>query len=92
MRLIQTTTFELAEFFDSDIPRYAILSHCWGNDEVSLQDFRSGSKQNSSGYAKIIECCRLARQRGLSWAWVDTCQEYDLRGHRAMLTIAITSV
>jgi hypothetical protein len=73
MRLINTTSLDLSEFFDSDIPRYAILSHCWGKDEVALQDYKNGTKKESSGCTKIIDCCRLARQRGLSWAWVDTC-------------------
>ncbi|KAK4159239.1 heterokaryon incompatibility protein-domain-containing protein [Cladorrhinum sp. PSN259] len=40
MRLIKAPTLEFEEFFDSDTPRYAILSHTWGHEEVSLADAR----------------------------------------------------
>lgn len=39
MRLINTITYQLREFFDTQRPQYAILSHTWGDDEVSYLDF-----------------------------------------------------
>lgn len=45
MRLINATTFELKEFFDADLPPYAILSHRWGEHEVSYQDWLYVTKQ-----------------------------------------------
>ncbi|TEY66937.1 hypothetical protein BOTCAL_0130g00120 [Botryotinia calthae] len=39
MRLINTTTYEFSEFHGDDIPKYAILSHTWENDEVSFQEW-----------------------------------------------------
>ncbi|KAI0428999.1 HET-domain-containing protein [Xylaria sp. FL1042] len=38
MRLINTTTLELEDCLEI-IPEYAILSHTWGDEEVSLQDW-----------------------------------------------------
>lgn len=38
MRLIKTRTGSLEEFFDTQRPAYAILSHTWGNDELSYFD------------------------------------------------------
>lgn len=38
MRLINTSTGRLEEFFDSQRPPYAILSHTWGNEELSYLD------------------------------------------------------
>jgi hypothetical protein len=38
MRLIDTRTIELRWFNDNEIPKYAILSHTWGSDEVSYQE------------------------------------------------------
>ena len=38
MRLINTTTFVLQEFFENEIPSYAILSHTRGLEEVTYQD------------------------------------------------------
>jgi hypothetical protein len=74
MRLIHTTRFEPREFFDSEIPEYAILSHCWvSGDEISYQDLLEGAGRDAMGWRKIEECCRLARNKSLEWAWIDTC-------------------
>jgi hypothetical protein len=73
MRLINTTTFELKDF-GAAAPLYAILSHTWGEEEVTFQDMADldGARQKK-GFAKIEQCCRRARRDSLSWAWVDTC-------------------
>ena len=73
MRLLNTKSFEFEEFFDSQIPKYAILSHRWGSEEVSFQEFRKGKKKDSQGYNKIRRCCAVADRRGLDWVWIDTC-------------------
>jgi hypothetical protein len=39
MRLINTLTGKFEEFFDSQRPKYAILSHTWGKEELSYLDF-----------------------------------------------------
>jgi hypothetical protein len=75
MRLLNSQTSELKEFVSS-IPPYAILSHTWGEDEVSLQDLKgriSGSAKSKAGYEKIEERCKLASADGLKYAWIDTC-------------------
>ncbi|CAI6332303.1 unnamed protein product [Periconia digitata] len=38
MRLIDVDTIELKSFSEQTVPRYAILSHTWGPDEVSYQE------------------------------------------------------
>lgn len=73
MRLINTTTLEFREFFDHDIPKYAILSHRWGSDEASFQDFERGVQQSREGFAKIRQCCNLALKHCNEWAWIDMC-------------------
>ena len=73
MRLIHTKKLELCEFFDSKIPDYAILSHCWGDGEVSFQQFNNRPRKDGPGLKKIMDCCKLARDYGLEWAWVDCC-------------------
>ena len=60
MRLLHTTRLEFEEFYDDQIPRYAILSHRWGRDEVSYQDFLAGRKRDGAGDKKILVCCRYA--------------------------------
>ena len=76
MRLLQFSTgsgFSLAEFFESDIPKYAILSHRWGPEEVTLADLKNSNGKNMAGYGKIQFCGEQARRDGLEYFWVDTC-------------------
>src|SRR5450756_1783945 len=75
MRLLNTTTLKLEEFWDTDaMPRYAILSHTWEKQEVSFQaiaDLRFASQL--TGFWKVDACCRQALADGYYWAWIDTC-------------------
>lgn len=73
MRLINSWTLELEDFSLKEIPPYAILSHTWGDDEVSFQDVFLPNLFGKKGYSKIERTCQLARERGLQFAWVDTC-------------------
>ncbi|KAL6401311.1 Vegetative incompatibility protein HET-E-1 [Ilyonectria robusta] len=73
MRLINAATVQLEEFYGDAIPEYAILSHRWLDEEVSLQDLQSGAGTSKAGYRKIQLCCEQAVRDGLSYAWVDTC-------------------
>ncbi len=82
MRLINTTTFTLTEFHNpASTPPYAILSHTWSEDaadEVTFQQFTTIphatlAQTQHLGFAKIQQTCRLALDKGLDWAWVDTC-------------------
>ncbi|UKZ74702.1 hypothetical protein TrVFT333_002372 [Trichoderma virens FT-333] len=73
MRLLNTATLGLEEFFGDDNPPYAILSHRWLNEEVSFQDIQNGTAAKKAGYYKIKQCCEQAVKDGLKFAWVDTC-------------------
>ena len=76
MWLIDTNTLQLQFFLNTDDVKYAILSHRWQEDEVTLDEFRDQTPEirAKKGYDKIAMCCRRARLiDGLSWAWVDTC-------------------
>jgi hypothetical protein len=43
MRLLDTSTFELREFHGKNIPVYAVLSHRWEDEEVTLPHLQDGS-------------------------------------------------
>ncbi|KAI0897565.1 HET-domain-containing protein [Annulohypoxylon nitens] len=73
MRLLNAESITLHEFQGSKIPKYAILSHTWGDDEVSFQDLQAGKGPGKEGYKKIVFTCRQALLHGLEWVWVDTC-------------------
>ncbi|KIM50893.1 hypothetical protein SCLCIDRAFT_749189 [Scleroderma citrinum Foug A] len=64
--------------------KYATLSHCWGPPEQELQfkemkkliimdERRRNEIRKRSGYKKILDTCKQARQDQLDWVWVDTC-------------------
>lgn len=54
--------------------RYAILSHTWGDEEVTFQEMQSGDPPTwKEGYRKIVGTCKLALESGIRYAWVDTC-------------------
>ncbi len=75
MRLLTTDTIGLQEFPDDATPRYAILSHTWGDEEVSLQDMQ-GDRQaiaHKKGYEKIVHCCEFSKGEGFDYVWIDTC-------------------
>lgn len=74
MRLLHSETIVLNEFHGDNIPLYAILSHTWGENEVSLQDMKEQSvAQQKAGYTKIQYCCAQAAKDKIEWVWVDTC-------------------
>ncbi|KAL5313471.1 hypothetical protein ACEPPN_019204 [Leptodophora sp. 'Broadleaf-Isolate-01'] len=76
MRLLQSDgdgNPSLTEFFEDDIPEYAILSHRWEAEEATFKDLRNRTGTNKAGYKKIRFCGEQARRDGLKYFWVDTC-------------------
>jgi hypothetical protein len=76
MRLLQCDNngdLSLTEFFESAIPKYAILSHRWGSEEATFKDLADGTSKNKAGYGKIQFCGEQARRDKLHYFWVDTC-------------------
>jgi len=72
MWLLDTATLKL-RYFITTIPDYVILSHTWGEDEVSFDDIAQPYAKDMAGYSKISRCCAQAVEAGFEWAWVDTC-------------------
>ncbi|KAL9618563.1 MAG: hypothetical protein Q9160_006747 [Pyrenula sp. 1 TL-2023] len=75
MRLINTSTLELEQYYERNVPKYAILSHTWGNEELSLQDMQQINPhvENLAGFKKVKACCQLALAEGYRYIWIDTC-------------------
>ncbi|KAI4943497.1 hypothetical protein J4E91_009407 [Alternaria rosae] len=73
MRLLDARTLELKTFVHI-IPPYAILSHCWTDEEVVFSDLADlGQARKKKGFAKIQKTCELAVADGFDYFWVDTC-------------------
>jgi len=73
MRLLNTTKFKLEEFEGNNIPLYAILSHTWGENEITFQDFRGSDIEKEGEYKKIRNTCSIAADHGFHYVWIDTC-------------------
>ncbi|KAK5659664.1 hypothetical protein OQA88_872 [Cercophora sp. LCS_1] len=86
MRLLDARNLELVDVRDDDVPPYAILSHTWEDDEVTLQEVRrmrgklpqalNKQKQQiaeKKGFIKIKRAAAKAVHRGFNFIWIDTC-------------------
>ncbi|KAI1873054.1 uncharacterized protein JN550_003307 [Neoarthrinium moseri] len=62
----------LEEFNGQNIPRYAILSHTWEDEEVTLADYVQGQSTKQE-WSKIHKSCKLAAKHNLEFVWIDTC-------------------
>lgn len=59
MRLLNVFTGKLEEYFGSAIPKYAILSHTWGRDEVTFSDIQNvgnGAQATDTGSSGMETC------------------------------------
>ncbi|KAH7145549.1 heterokaryon incompatibility protein-domain-containing protein [Dactylonectria estremocensis] len=75
MRLLNIHTLKLENFL-GDVPPYAILSHTWGNGEVTLQDMDRSDLAQKPGWTKIVGFCKAVVKffpEPLEYVWVDTC-------------------
>lgn len=73
MRLLHTLTYDVKVFFNN-LPLYAILSHTWGDEEVTFQDITVAHKRGSlKGWSKVVNACRRAAADGWEYIWIDTC-------------------
>ncbi|KAK4460442.1 ankyrin repeat-containing domain protein [Cladorrhinum samala] len=77
MRLLRTDLsdgrLELQEFAGDCREKYAILSHVWGESELTIQDVQASVGQTKKGYSKVINCCSRAKSDGFDYVWIDTC-------------------
>ncbi|KAH7926856.1 HET-domain-containing protein [Leucogyrophana mollusca] len=71
MRLLNTRTLILEE--PQHGPEYAILSHVWGDNEVTFRDISRPHAIRMKGYAKIEHSCAQALADGYEYIWIDTC-------------------
>ncbi|KAF8846564.1 HET-domain-containing protein [Acephala macrosclerotiorum] len=86
MRLLDAKRLELVDVRDDEVPPYAILSHTWGDEEITLQELRHMKSRmpqpldkrkrtivDKKGFVKVRDAAALAVKRGFSYLWVDTC-------------------
>src|ERR1700753_1646633 len=84
MRLINTGTLHMHQFFHGTIPGYAILSHTWFDDEVTFQEWRQVEDnknkrpkssesvkeiERKAGYRKVVEFCTTCSRHPYNLEW-----------------------
>ncbi|KAK2590833.1 hypothetical protein QQS21_011470 [Conoideocrella luteorostrata] len=74
MRLIDIRTLQITQH-QGGPPPYAILSHVWGHDEITLQEFNLPAARLKLGWRKIVNFCDAVTKRlpHISHVWIDTC-------------------
>lgn len=76
MWLINCSNYRL-EPNDLESPQsrpYWILSHTWGDDEVTFQDMQRLPRASmKKGFRKIRSMCKLALDSEMEYVWIDTC-------------------
>ncbi|KAF4920974.1 Vegetative incompatibility protein HET-E-1 [Colletotrichum viniferum] len=75
INITDTQALHLEPFLGDPPAQYAILSHTWGDDEVTFDKFNAMTFdiRNSAGFVKILNAALLARRHGFVYLWVDTC-------------------
>ncbi|KAK3319270.1 heterokaryon incompatibility protein-domain-containing protein [Apodospora peruviana] len=77
MRLLNVQTLQLELFADPVQVPYAILSHTWGDSEISFQDISQLTDnlplRETAAFAKIQNACNMTISHGLEYIWIDTC-------------------
>lgn len=84
MRILDTTTFELASNSLSILKQesYAIFSHRWNGSEITFKELGAHidtlraagtTPLESPEQEKIRGACQIARAKGIRWIWIDIC-------------------
>lgn len=73
MYLLHTTELQLHHVIDHRSQEYGILSHTWGEEEVSFHDISSQYRSLLKGFQKIQKACELASLDNCQYIWIDTC-------------------
>ncbi|KAL4066189.1 hypothetical protein J3A83DRAFT_367071 [Scleroderma citrinum] len=72
---LATKVLERFRVYEESSLEYAILSHCWQDNEVGFEAMSNLTKdalQTHSG-EKVVRSCIEARKQGLKWLWIDSC-------------------
>lgn len=76
MRLLNVQTLKITEFQDEKaLPKYAIASHRWEQEEATFEDVQEGRNKSSARYRKVEAFAQYVRKNvaSVDWLWIDTC-------------------
>lgn len=72
MRLLRVSSVTFEEYFEPNIPPYAILSHRWEDDEILYGDILARKFTHKKAYEKFKYTCDQAVKEKLESIWIDT--------------------
>jgi Heterokaryon incompatibility protein (HET) len=55
MKLINVYTLDIEEHFDDSVPEYAILSHTWGQEEMSLREWTMLTQSRKFNHGRLSD-------------------------------------
>jgi hypothetical protein len=80
MRLLNTKSLRLDYFQGEKIPKYAILSHTWEEEEILFEDLDPAKNPVEGQLAttkrardKFLGSVAMARGDGHDYIWIDSC-------------------
>ncbi len=80
MRLLNTKTLRLELFLGENIPKYAILSHTWGEAEILFEDLNPAKNPIEGQLAttkltlnKLLGAAAKASSDEYDYIWIDNC-------------------
>src|SRR5271156_1088891 len=73
VEVLDTAKVKVRRFEDDEIPLYAIISHTWDENEITLQDMVGAHAKEKDGYEKVKKSCSVAAADGFKYVWMDTC-------------------
>ncbi|KAL8658327.1 MAG: hypothetical protein Q9202_007585 [Teloschistes flavicans] len=73
MYLLHTTELRLYRVVDHRDHAYGILSHTWGEEEVTFDDIQRQHRHSLKGFLKVQKACELAASDGCHFIWIDSC-------------------
>jgi hypothetical protein len=78
MRLVNTNTLQL-EWFPGGVPQYGILSHTWGDEEVTLQEWQATLQdwQASDKQHQLVPLLSKIQHAPLAQDWLESLSPKD---------------
>lgn len=91
MRLINTQTYTFSEYLGDNIPSYAILSHTWGSEEVTYQDWLYVQQQNPPrwGWVQVPEEISQLKSKAGYVKIINACEIARAEGYEWLWADAI---
>jgi hypothetical protein len=91
MRLLHAKTLEFKVFHDNHTPQYLILSHTWGNEEVTYQEMRFLQQQHALPDSLKSNSLLMAALEAAAGLKISAADSKPIHAHSGYLKIQMTA-